>query len=194
MSAGTVLIGKGPGRIRSVLLAVAIFSASPCLAQAEPDAARLAAARELMVASDIKESMRTLYPRMAEAMGQQMRQMFVDNAVPEGLSVQLTAALQANLASMNDVFTPAFIDKLSGIYARHFTTEELKRVSAMMRDPVMVRFRAETPAMMGEMMPLIFEAVKPRQQQFQEKLRQIVTDWLRQHPEDKAKLRSPTAS
>lgn len=181
---------------RALALAAMLAMAAPAMAAspAEPDAARLAAARELMVASDIKESMRTLYPRMAEAMGQQMRQMFVDNAVPEGLSTQLTAALQANLASMNDVFTPAFIDRLSSIYARHFTTEELQRVSTMMRDPVMVRFRAETPAMMSEMMPLIFEAVKPRQQQFQEKLRQIVTDWLQQHPEDKAKLRSPSAS
>jgi len=182
--------------IRAALIAAALVSAAPALAEtkAQPDAARLAAARELMVASDIKETMRNLYPRMAEAMGQQIRQLFVDNAVPEGLSVQMTAALQANVASMDEIFTPALIDRLSSVYAEHFTADELKRVSVMMRDPVMVRFRAETPGMMTEMMPVIFEAVKPRQQQFQQKMQQIIVDWLRQHPEDKAKLRSPTAS
>lgn len=186
------------------IVAAALLAASaPGLVQAAPavpatgakvDAATLAAARDLMAASDMRAGMRALYPRMADAMGAQMRQMFVESEVPAGLSVELTAAIQANIASMDDVFSPAFLDDLALVYARHFSTEELTRIATLMRDPAMQKFRAETPAVMTEMMPMIFEALKPRQEQFQQRLRQIVVDWVRAHPEDAAKLRSPVAS
>lgn len=187
-------------RRHGLIVAALILASAPGLAQAAPatgakvDAATLAAARDLMAASDMREGMRALYPRMADAMGAQMRQMFVENEVPAGLSVELTAAIQANIASMDDVFSPAFLDELALIYARHFSTEELTRIASLMRDPAMQKFRAETPAVMTEMMPMIFEALKPRQEQFQQRLRQIVADWIRAHPEDEAKLRSPVAS
>jgi hypothetical protein len=48
--------------------------------------------------------------------------------------------------------------------------------------------------MMAEMMPLTFEAMKPGQQQLMDRIKQIVADWMVRHPEDKAKLRSPTVS
>ncbi|KRB85607.1 hypothetical protein ASE00_02115 [Sphingomonas sp. Root710] len=180
--------------MRVAVFAAAIAFASPVLAQATPDAARLAAARDFIQVSDIRAQMKATGPRLAEAMGRQMRQMFQDNAVPEGLNTELTAAMQAYVASMDSVFTPAVIDKFALIYAQHFTTEELRRVIALMNDPVMVRMRAETPAIATEMMPIMFEVMQPRQQQFQQKVMQIVTDWIKNHPADKAKLRSPTAS
>ncbi len=180
--------------MRAALMAAAILLASPALAETAPDAATLTAARELMQVTDVQGQMRALGPRMAESMGQQMRLMFKDDTMPEGLRTELTAAMQAYVGSMDSYFTPAFIDQLATIYARHFTVEELRRVTAFMKEPVMVKFRAETPAMIAEMLPLTFEAMKPGQQQFMAKIRQIVADWIARHPEDKAKLRSPTAS
>lgn len=180
--------------MRAAFFAAAIAVASPAFAQAAPDAATLAAARDFMEVSDIQAQMKSSGPRMAEAMGKQMRQMFEGNAVPEGLNNELTAALQAHIASMNSVFTPAVIDKFAAIYARHFTVEELRRATALLKDPVMVRMRSETPAIAAEMMPIMFEVMQPRQQQFRQKVMQIVADWIKNHPADKAKLRSPTAS
>ncbi len=181
--------------MRVAILAAALIAA-PLAAQAPatPDPATLAAAREMMATTDIQGQMRAIMPRMADAMGVQLRQMFTDNKMPDGLQQQMTAAIQANMASMQDVMTPAVIDQMAAVYARHFSVDELKRLSALMRDPAMVKYRAEMPDMMGEIMPIMFAAMRPQQEAFQAKMRQIVADWIKQHPEDKAKLRSPNAS
>lgn len=180
--------------MRALLFAATLVAATPVMAETAPDAATLAAARELMQVTDVRGQMRELGPRTADAMGQQMRQMFNENEMPPGLSTQLSAAMQAFVGSMDSLFTPELIDRIAVIYARHFTADELRRVTVMMKDPVMLKFRAEMPGLVVEMMPMTFEAMKPQQKQFQERIRQIITDWMKQHPEDKAKLRSPTAS
>ena len=180
--------------MRLAVLAAAIALASPAVAATTPDAATLAAARELMQVTDVRGQMRAIGPRMAESIGHQMRLMFKDEAMPEGLRAELAAAMQAYVGSMDGIFTPEFIDKLATIYARHFTADELRRVTAFMKEPVMEKFRAEMPALMAEMMPMTFEAMKPHQQQFMDKIKQIVADWMVRHPQDKAKLRSPTTS
>jgi hypothetical protein len=182
--------------MRRLLLAAALTVATPMAAQAAtaPDPATLAAARDLMAATDIQSQMHALMPRMAEAMGGQLRQMFTDQKMPAGLQQQITAAIQANLASMDNVITPQVIDQMATVYASHFSAEEIKRLSSLMRDPAMVKFRAEMPNMMGEIMPIMFAAMKPQQEVFRAKILKIVTDWLKQHPEDKAKFRSPAAS
>ena len=180
--------------IRALSVAVAIALSVPAAAAPSPDAATLAAARAFMQVSDVQAQMRGMGPRMAESMGQQMRQMFQDNAVPEGLNKELTAAMQAYIGSMDTVFDPAFVDRLAALYAQHFTAEELRHLTALMKDPVMAKMRTEQPAIVAEMMPMIFEVMKPRQQLLQQKIMQIITDWMKQHPADKAKLRSPAAS
>lgn len=190
--------------MRASFLVVASFAA-PAFAQGKPvlvapavvvgaDTATIAAARELVSVTDAKGMMKAVGPRLADVMKTQMQQQFVDSKVPEGLQVQLTAAAQAFVGSMDTMFTPATLDSIAMIYARHFTAEELKRLTQLLQEPVMVKFRAETPAVMAEMMPVMFEAIKPQQQQFQAKIKQIMIDWIAQHPEDKAKLRSPAAS
>ncbi|WP_454885073.1 DUF2059 domain-containing protein [Sphingomonas oryzagri] len=181
--------------MRILILAIALI-ATPLAAQvtAAPDPTTLAAARDLMAATDIQGQMRALMPRMAEAAGTQLRQMFSDNKMPDGLQQQMTAAIQANMTAMQDVMTPQVINQMATVYARHFSADELKRLTALMRDPVMARFRTEMPNTMGEIMPIMFTAMKPRQEAFQVKMRRIIADWIKQHPEDKAKLRSPNAS
>lgn len=180
--------------MRTAIFAAAIALASPAFAQAGPDAATLAAARELMRITDVQGQMRAIGPRLAEATGQQMRLMFKDDAMPDGLRTELTAAVQAYIGSMDSIFTPTFIDQMAVLYARHFTADELRRIITLTKDPVMEKFRTEMPALMSEMMPLIFEAMKPGQEQFMAKIKQIVADWMAKHPQDKAKLRSPIAS
>ena len=181
--------------MRALFLAAALAS-TPLNAQtpAAPDATTLAAARDLMAATDVQGQMEALMPRMAEAAGAQLRQMFTDQKIPNGLQKQMTAAIQADMASMGGVLTPGVIDQMAAIYARHFPLGELRRLAALMRDPVMIKFRTEMPNMMAEIMPIMFAAIKPHQDLFQAKMQQIVADWINQHPQDKAKLRLPAAS
>jgi uncharacterized protein len=181
----------------ALILAGALLAAAPVSGQQQPAApapATLAAARELMMANDIQGQLRAVMPRMAEAAGAQLRQMFTDNKMPDGLQQQMTAAIQANLSSMDSVFTPEVIDQMATVYARHFSADELQRLSALMRDPAMVKFRTEMPNMMAEIMPVMFAAMKPRQDALRAQMQKIVADWIKQHPEDKAKLRSPSSA
>jgi hypothetical protein len=181
--------------IRTSLLGLALL-ASPIAAHAQraPDPAALSAARELMVATDVKGQMRAIGPAISKAMDQQIRQMFVDNQVPDGLSQQFSAAMQEYFGSMDSLFTPELIEEIASIYARHFSAADLTRLTEMMKDPVMTRFRTEMPAIMGEMMPAMMQAMKPKQDAFMAKIKRIVADWIKQHPNDKAKLRSPSAT
>jgi uncharacterized protein len=170
--------------------------ASPIAAHAQQatDPAALAAARDLMTATDVKGQMRAMGPAMSKAMDQQVRQMFTDNQVPAGLAEKFSAVMQDYFGSMDTLFTPELVDEIAAIYARHFSAADLARLTEMMRDPVMTKFRTGMPAIIGEMMPALMTAMKPRQDAFMTKIRQIVTDWIQQHPQDKAKLRSPSAT
>lgn len=173
----------------------AALAVSPVVAQAPaaPDAAALAEARGMMAVTDIQAQLRAMGPRIAEASGQEMRQAFADHKVPEGLQRQIAAATQSVVGSMDTLFTPQLVDQMATIYARHFTAEELRRLTVLLRDPAMVKFRAEMPNTMSEILPVIMTAIRPRQELFQAQIKQIMTDWFKQHPEDKAKLSSPAA-
>jgi hypothetical protein len=163
-------------------------------ATSTPDAATLSAARALMQVADVKTQMHALGPRMAQAVAQQMQKQFADSKVPEGLGAQYSAALQAFMGSLDSAFTPAVIDQMAEVYARHFSAAELRRLTALLGDPAMQRFRAEMPNVVTDEMPILFAAMKPQQEALQAKMKQITADWIKQHPADKAKLAHPIAS
>jgi TRAP-type C4-dicarboxylate transport system permease large subunit len=180
--------------MRNLLIAAALVAAPfAAQAQAKPDAAALTAAHEMMAVTDLQAQMRAVAPRIAEVTNIQMRQAFADQKVPEGLQVKITAAAQSFIGSIDGVFTPALVDQIAEIYAQHFSAAELRRLTTLLKDPAMVKFRAEMPSTMAEIMPLVMTAMRPRQQLFQGQVKQIVTEWMQQHPEDKAKLRTPAA-
>ncbi|WBO21582.1 DUF2059 domain-containing protein [Sphingomonas abietis] len=162
-------------------------------AAATPDAATMAAARALMRATDIQAQMRAIGPRMGQAVTMQLQQSFADHQLPTELQSQIAGAMQDFVGSMDTMFTPQLIDQMAAIYARHFTAADLQHLSQMMQDPAMVRFRKVMPDTLAEMMPLIMTAMRPQQDAFQARIQKIVADWIQQHPEDQAKLRSPTA-
>ncbi|HEX7872645.1 MAG TPA: DUF2059 domain-containing protein [Sphingobium sp.] len=178
----------------ALAMAVAAVPAMAAASSAQADPAALAAARDLMKASDIVGQMKALGPSMATAAEQQMRNMFTDSKMPDGLQSQVSAAVKAYLGSMDAVFTPELIDEMANVYARHYSADELRHVAALMGDPVMVRFRQTTPALMTDLMPAMMKAMQPRQRAFQAQIMTIVRDWITQHPDDKAKLRSPQNS
>jgi len=177
-----------------VAVAAVPAMAAPAASSAQTDPAALAAARDLMQASDIVGQMKALGPSMAAAAEQQMRDMFTDSKMPDGLQSQINAAVKSHLGSMDSVFTPELIDEMASVYARHYTADELRHIATLMADPVMVRFRQTTPALMTDLMPALMKAMQPRQRAFQTQIMTIVRDWIAQHPDDKAKLRSPQHS
>jgi hypothetical protein len=113
--------------------------------------------------------------------------------MPDGLQSQVSAVLTEFIGNLDSAFTPQLEDQMAGIYARHFKLDELKRLAVVMRDPIVVRFRQEQPNLMSELLPFVFEAMKPQQQAMQAKLKQVIADWIKDHPADKSKLRNPNA-
>src|SRR5262249_32192124 len=162
---------EGGGMMRMIVFAAAIALASPAFAQPAVDADKLAAARELIKTADLPTMMRAMGPRVAESLGEQIRQTFAGHKMPAGLGKPLTAAIQASVASMDTAFTPELIDRLAMAYAQHFSTADLRHLAELMQDPVMKRYRAEAPGIMADWMPMVFEAMKPRQQALQAKLK-----------------------
>ena len=164
---------------------------------ANDDAARLTAARELLRVTDIKGQMHSAMPKIAQAAVQamlaQMQQQFGKDHIPDAVQQQFGAALQSYMTSLDEAFTPDVLDQMAAVYARHFSAADLSHLSALLADPVMQRFRSETPNMMGEMLPILMTAMKPQQDAFRANMQKIAADWIKQHPEDKAKLSSPAA-
>ena len=158
--------------------------------QAPVDPARLAAAQQLMRAIDIQGQMHAVVPRLAIAAATQMIQAFGNQAPPE-LRQRLGSAVELSNFTQSPDFPQSLIDRIATIYAQHFDLVELQRLTVLMADPAMVKFRAETPVISAETMPVILEALRPQQEQLQAEMKQIVADWLRDHPEDKAKLVHP---
>ena len=168
----------------------------PAVAAATPpvDAAALSAARRLVAASDLEKQLRALVPQMVDAAMAQARSTFKANALPEGLKLQLDAALREGVASMMGVFTPAVQDQMAQVYARRFSSGDLNHLADMMSDPVMVRFRDGMPGVMHDLLPMLMAAMQPRQQAFQKQILTIIGDWLRTHPDDRSRLARPVAS
>jgi hypothetical protein len=195
------MIGPGPIgrgmtiRVIAVFAAMTLAGSGVAAAQpAAPDPATLAAARQMLRVVDIPAQMHALGPRLGETVVRAMQQEFGDNQVPDGLSREITAALQQFVGSVDGAFTPQVIDQIAAIYARHFSRDDLERLSTMLADPVMQRFRAETPDIVGDETPIILAAMRPMQAAFEARVKQIVADWLRDHPEDKSKLVHPNVS
>jgi hypothetical protein len=180
--------------MRRALLCVALALASPAAAQPAPDAATLAAARRLIQASDLTGQLRAVMPQIADAALAQARRGFKSGQMPEELQSRIVAALRENMASLADVFTPELQDRMAGVYARHFSRADLDHLADLLSDPAMVRFRQGTPAMMGEIMPMMMAAMEPRQKALQTRIMKIIGDWIAAHPEDKSRLASPVRS
>lgn len=166
---------------------------APAAAATAPTPDALAAARELMLLTDLPGQMRTLAPRMAEASGREVRKSLGEAHVPEQLQAQIAFETQTFIGSVSGIFTPELIDRMATVYARHFTAVELRQIATLMRDPVMVKFRAAGADISTELLPVMAEAMRPEQEAYKTRVRGVLTDWIAKHPED-AKALPPPAS
>ncbi|USI74052.1 DUF2059 domain-containing protein [Sphingomonas morindae] len=175
-----------PAGLAALLLAVAPAGAQPVPTQpasAQPDAETLAAARALIAATDVRGQMRQIMPRLAGPMLDMIHQRY-GATMPAALRSQLDAATTRFIGSIDTAFTPAMLDAIAAVYARHMSAADLRRVAALMADPAMARFRAATPAIAAETVPITIAAMRPQQTAFQAEVAQILRDWAASHPEE----------
>ena len=129
--------------VQSVLFGTAIALASPAFAQATPDLATLAAARELMLAAGVDEQLHATARHNVETWVQRLNEESNGRAIPAPLRAQMHEAWQDFFGRLDEMLTPQFMNKVAALYASHFTIAELQHISAIMKEPVSVKFRRE---------------------------------------------------
>jgi uncharacterized protein len=128
------------------LALIASLSSSPLKAQA-PDAARLAAAREMMEVAGVAKQFDELMPLLA----QQLSQSFVAVAPEKADEIrQVFAQLPAKFIDRKG----ELIDQVAGLYAQELSVEELAAVSAFYKSPAGARLLAVQPQIARQSMAL----------------------------------------
>lgn len=159
---------------------------------ANPDAATVAAARRMIKASEITGQMRAIGPQMIDVAMKRASSRFKAGQMPPELARRLEMVMRTHMAGMIDVFSPELQEEMARIYARHFTRDDLEKLATIMEDPVMARFRAGSPAVTRELIPVVMTAMEPRQRAFEQALMRVIAEWIGQNPTDADKLAKPT--
>ena len=133
-----------------VLAAVANLGAAPARAQAPaaaPDAARVAAAKQMIQAAGLAKQFEELMPYLA---GQVAKTMM--NRAPEKVKEiqDVFTLLQAKFTARKE----ELVNQIAVIHAKQLTTEEIKAITAFYKSPVGVKFVAAQPAVMQETLAL----------------------------------------
>jgi hypothetical protein len=123
-----------------------LFLVQPVLAQAPPPtppADAMQAARELVIVSRATDRVRTLLPQLMQA----IKPAIVQNrpAVERDYDITIGAVMDAALARIGDL-----TDAFAVIYARNFTAQELRDITAFYRTPTGVKLLEKTPVITQE--------------------------------------------
>jgi hypothetical protein len=157
--------------VASIFTSLALtLACAPVFAQSAPDAdpAALAAAREMFDAMNYRTLMGGMMRQMGQGIGASMRAgaeaaikgnaKTSDEQKKQALAKmekELPAAIAALQELMND---PTVVDDIMTetvpLYARTYTADELKQISAFYRTPVGAKMLATTPKLMGEGMQI----------------------------------------
>jgi hypothetical protein len=121
-------------------LAIALAAVAPAAAQS-PDA--VAAAKDLMVTMRSADQFKTIMPSLMQA----LRPAIVQNRpeVERDFDAIMPVLLQAMTSRVDEI-----LDKVAAIYARNFTADELKEVTAFYRGPTGQKFVQRLPGVMQE--------------------------------------------
>ncbi len=161
----------------------AICSGAPAVAApANPDAARVAAAQKLLDAMHYDSLIdRTLDAVVAET--QRTIAANLDKGLDQPLPADLMTRIQAIAAThMRHAIGDHRSELRRGtalIYARHFTMEELSRLTAMQSDPVMAKMQAELPQITAESMALSHGLVESAKAGLEEEVKAVLVDYLK---------------
>jgi hypothetical protein len=172
--------------VSSIFLAVAMpaaFAQSPSptaapapVAMAAPDAATLAAANEMLDSMNYRTVMQGMMGQMRQAMPAMMKQGAVaaidgsaklDAAQKKQALDKLDQELPRMKAFMDGVFDdPAVMNELvqeaAGLYARHFSVNELHQIAMFYKTPVGAKTLNVMPQIMQESMQISQRVIMPR--------------------------------
>jgi uncharacterized protein len=134
-----------PVSIAVFILALSLLSGRQAAAQSQPDA--MAAARELVTTSRAADQLKTLLPLIM----QQLKPAIVQGREEVGRDYD---AVMPQLIEAAGARSDAFAEGVAVVYARNFTADELRQVTASYRGPVGQRFLEKMPVIAQESMAM----------------------------------------
>lgn len=162
--------------VLSAVAALALAAGAPVHAQTAATAESTAAVKELMETMNMRAVMRASMQHMVQQLPQMLRQMGeaginanakLDAEQKRQALARMEEQMPKVLASMNAVFNdPKLAEEMEqetmAIYARNYTADEMKQVTAFYRTPVGAKMLATMPKVMQESMAAGQKVMMPR--------------------------------
>jgi hypothetical protein len=165
----------------------------PAAAQERLDAAAIAAARDLLNATDFFAQWQSTADLTMEATLTTINQAFEreqGRPFPPDLDREVRQVLREHNATILAELRPHVLDDAARIYARYFTAEEIRELQRLQAHPVMVKFQRIAPAFLAELTQLGLDAAVRRGPELRARIDQIMAAWLRRNARHNAAPRS----
>jgi hypothetical protein len=171
---------------------VVVVAAAPT-DDAHLDPKALAAARELLVSTGAQKNIVPTarggaYTMVDAIIADEERKNGVK--LPDDFKASLRAVIDQHLTKYGPELTAAIMDEGARIYARYFTVEELKELQRLQTNPVMVKYTAIAPQVVGAFMQAGVAAASVRQPELEAALKAAAERWAAQHAEQSSPRRS----
>lgn len=177
----------------AIFTAMCAFAGTPVFAQnAQPalDPATVAATKQMMSAMKIREVMQAGMQQMELGMPAQLRQtIFASINANPNLNAEQKQQAQAKVESAvpklmavihKTISDPVLLDEMVAelvpVYARNYTTAEIKQLAAFYQSPLGQKMLATMPKVMGESMEVSNRLMAPRMQKLMVEAMQSVED------------------
>ena len=156
------------------------FAVAPASAQTGDRLAALAAARNLLVATDFERQMEQTGMAMAATafehnVAEQESKLGI--TMPADLKQQLRHVVNEQLAAMLADMKLTALDDAAQIYADYFSAAELQHLAVLQTDPVMRKAQNVLPQMMPRLAQIGFKAASQHKPALEAKIKQAVEEW-----------------
>jgi uncharacterized protein len=147
-----------------------------------PELDAIVAARELMVAMDLTGQMEATVLQTGNATVTTVLQQMADDydlEIPEELESQFRLVVMEHLQDYVREVRDTAAEEAALIYARHFSADELRTLSALHTHPVMVKMIEVGPALMADLMQVGTAESLRRLPELQRRIAEVVADHFR---------------
>lgn len=146
----------------------------------EPDPAALAAARDLLMATDFNRQLEhsarlTGQAAFATALATLERQHDAD--FPDALELELHRIVDEHIEQSIALLLPTALEDSARIYARYFTAAELIELRRLQTHPVMIRFQQVAPQFVAELAQIGMPTSVERMPELLRRLGEAVAAW-----------------
>ena len=182
---------------RTIFAAVAFAAATPGLAAqgmappppaAAADPAALEAARDLLRALNYEEQFAVTARQTSEStVTTMLRELSSQQSViPAGLEAEVRTIMRDHIEQVIVEMRPTVLDDAARVYARYFTSDEIRQLQILMTNPVLAKMQSFGPQLTNDLVQIGVAASARHMPALQERLRDVVREWQRRQPEPAA--------